>query len=791
MHYHSSLTTPQKILFTSLFLLTTYFFSQAAVDYNGTPLAPRGSITITPTTSSAILNSYLQQTNNAGLPNKNFGSLGTVTTNISAQTPITSDTVYSILLQPDGKIITVSSSTMVRYNTNGTLDSSFGTGGIAGIGAFLVIPNGATLLSSGQILVVNGSAINVYNSTGSLQTTLRVPTIAGYTSSILLSLTIQSNGDIIAGGFILKPPTSRYTFIIRWKADFTLDTTDFNNPHGYVIGSTNDSSASIRALTVDPLNTIYTAGSIGGGVNPSTYTSTGGGPTAFTDGNFTAQTAITFDGQNNIIVAHFDTIQFSSWANATATEYQSVSVPGTSQALLLQPTVNNAILVIGNDGTNNLKIVRFIGVGTPGASTYGQLDTTFANAGILTGIPMTAHAGAVQPDGKVIVGGNFNGGSFNGKVCVIRLNQDGTIDPTFQTPNFLGNTGTALAATLQSNGTFITAGTDGIQTCFALYQPNGIVTGPIKSISGIVTASLLQPNGYLVTASCCGQFCVARYTTNGTLDTTFGGGNGFVSGPVGTFSPYALLLQSNGYLVALGTTLSTDGSICLGRYTSTGVLDTTFGTNGLVTGHAGTAYTGLLQSNGQIVAAGNDGAGNIYAIRYNSDGTPDTSFNGTGSLTGGTGTFYASCAQSNGSLVFIGTTGATLLVARTNANGFLDTSFGTNGFATGPAGIAYAGLLQSDGKIIALGSSAATNGNLLLARFNTNGSLDTTFGSAGTGVITGGLGTFYAALLQENNQILGIGQSGNTGVADFFISNYINPFTLASFTAQYGSVGLV
>jgi uncharacterized delta-60 repeat protein len=789
----------QKILFLLFFSLNTCFFPKAAVDYNGTPLTPRGSITITSTTSSAVLNSYLQQSNNAGLPNNRFGSLGTVTTNISPQTPITSATVYSILLQPDGKIITVSSDTMVRYNTDGTLDSSFGAGGIASISATIISPNRALLLNSGQILLVAGggaSIINVYSTTGTLQTTLTNPVVAGYTQTIFRAIAVQSNGYIIAGGVIFKDADHRfYPYIVRWKQDFTLDTTGFNNPDGYVIGIVAD-SIGIKAIAVNAMNTIYAAGGlVGSAPGPNTYTSAGVGPTPFTHTE-SSQPAISFDSQGNIIGAKFSTIQFSSWADPTAPEHLSTLVLGKSQALLLQPTANNAILVIGNDGANNLKIARFIGVGTPGASTYGQLDTTFAQGGILTGIPMTSYAGAVQPDGKILVGGNFKGGPFDGKVCVIRLNPNGTIDPTFQTPNFLGDAGQALTATLQSNGTFITAGTDGIQTCFASYNANGSTnflfgSGLFKSLSGVVTASLLQPDGCLVTASCCGQFCVARYTTTGTLDTTFGSGTGFVSGPVGTFSPYALLLQPNGYLVALGTTLLTGGNFCLVRYSSTGIFDSTFGTNGLVTGPGGTAYGGILQSNGQIIAAGNDGAGNIYATRYNSDGTPDTSFNGTGSLTGRAGTFYASLSQSNGSLIFVGTTGTNMLVARTDTNGFPDASFGTNGFTSEPAGVAYTALLQSDGKIVTLGTTATTNGNLCLARFNSNGSLDTTFGPAGTGIITGGLGTFYAALLQENNQILGIGQSGNTGVANFFISNYINPFTLASFTASYGSVGLI
>ena len=678
---------------------------------------------------------------------------------------------------------------MVRYNTDGSLDNAFGTGGIAAIEADITHPNGAALLSTGQILVNDDAHIYVYSSTGVYQQTLPQ---TGFPDVIYYALTIQqSNGKIIAGGH-----TSNHYFVARWNSDLTLDTT-FGSSNGYVTGPGIGASTAIVALVTDTSGTIYAVGYLSSNNSPCLYSSAGVSTTFTHHPDFIYYNAVMFDGNNNFVAASYQDIQFTSWASptpATATPvYSDGTVAGRSQAILLQPTENNAIIIIGYDGANNLVVARFIGTG----ADYGNLDTTFGIGGVVTGIPMTPNAGAIQSDGKIIVGGNFNGGNFDGKVCVIRLNPDGTIDPTFQTPNFLGIAGTALTAALQSNGTFITAGTDGIQTCFASYNANGATntafgSGLFKSLSGIVTASLLQPNGYLVTASCCGQNCLARYTPTGILDTTFGGGNGFVTGPVGTFSPYALLLQPNGYLVALGTTLYETGNFCLVRYSSAGVVDTTFG-GGLVIGNSGTACAGILQPSGQIVAAGNDGAGNLYITRYNTDGTPDGTFNNdTGSITGVAGAIYKALAQPNGNLVFVGNNGGpNFFLLRTNANGVIDTTFGTNGFATGPAGYAFTALMQSDGKIIALGTNTTPNGNLSLARFNTDGSLDTTFGSAETGVITGGLGTFYTALLQPNNQIVGIGQSGDTGVANFFISNYINPFTLASFTASYGGVGML
>ena len=781
MPNHLSLPTPHKIFLIFLFTQASCSL-HPAVDYNGTPLNKAGTITLTPTTPTTTLNNYFATSNSAGLPNNSFGSLGSVTTNISPQTGagVTSSTT-SLLLQPDGKIIAVTAADMIRYNTNGTLDSSFGTGGIATAGT----PGAAALLNSGQIALAANNLIKIYTSNGTFSSTLPGTGV----NAIYGTITVQSsNGDIIAGG--LDTINTFDYFVARWTPALLLDTTNFAYPHGYVEGP-GTGGVNITSLITDNAGNIYAVGT-DLQHSPCLYSSTGV-ETTFTSFNNTYQTAVMLDGNGNVVAASNSALQFASWAAptpSTAPLVPSTSVPGTSKALLLQPTANNAIIIIGNDGANNLKVVRFIGVGTPGASTYGNVDTTFANEGILTGIPMTAAAGAVQPDGKILVGGNFNSGPFINQVCVIRLNQNGTIDPTFQTPNFLGNSGSALTATLQTNGTVVVSGTDGIQTCFASYLSNGSLnpafgSGVFKSVSGIVNASVVQTNGSLVTAGCCGQFLLARYTPTGALDTTFGSGNGFVTGPVGAFSPYALLLQPNGSLVALGTTALIGGNFCLVRYTSTGIVDNSF-SGGLVTGPNGTARAGILQSTGQIIAAGQIGAGNTYLTRYNSDGSPDGTFNnGTGSFTGVAGTLYAAIAQPNGSLIFAGTTGANFLLLRTTANGVPDPTFGINGFATGPTGTAYAILLQPDGSILALGQDGTEH--LCLTRFTPTGALDTTFGSGNTGVKTGEPGAFYAGLLLPNNQILGI---GNTGT-NFFISNYLNPFTLSSFTASYGSVGMV
>ena len=781
----------------------------ASFDYNGNPLNKSGGITITPTTSQAVLNSYFQSINNAGLPNKRFGSQGVVSTFILPKSPLAAG-ASTLLLQQDGKVILTglidSIIFFARYNSDGSLDTSFGTNGSINTGIESEGPSvRAALLSSGQIVTTasdpsGNNTLALFSSTGTFIEYLTAPVIAGSTFNYA-GVTVQPNGDILGVGAVTSAGPTYAFFVTRWLATFFLDEDGFGNPNGYVTGPVTGTAAnnSLTAATVAASGTIYAAGFDGAPGNldcgVSEYTSDGTGSTLFTTQlSRSSANAILIDGNGYIVTAGFYNpggganvyFPFISYANATAPYVMSSpsTISGQATALLLQPN-DKKIIVVGNEylAPSLLKIARYNGVA---GAMYGTLDTTFGNEGILTGIPMTATSAALQPDGKILVGGNF-GDNFS----VIRLNTNGTIDPTFQTPNFLSELTYASTAVLQSDGTFIIAGTNGPQNIFSSYTAAGTTnttfgSGLVKGLSGIATASVVQPDGNLVFASCCGQFCLARYTPAGILDATFGGGNGFVTGPVGAFSPYALLLQPNGYFVALGTTASTGGNFCLVRYTATGAVDTTFG-GGLVRGHAGIAYAGALQVNGQIIAAGNDGAGgggNIYVTRYNSNGSQDTSFNGTGSITAIAGTLYAAALQSDGKLVAAGISGVNFLVIRANTNGSLDTTFGTNGVVTGPIGTAYAMVVQPDGKILVFGNNGADS---CLCCFNVNGSLDTSFGLLGTGVITGTTGSFYAALLQANNQILGIGSTADS----FLANNYTNPFTLASFTASYGIVGLL
>ena len=423
---------------------------------------------------------------------------------------------------------------------------------------------------------------------------------------------------------------------------------------------------------------------------------------------------------------------------------------------------------------------------TQALNTAGLLDNTFGNGGIVAGTIVggspVINAIALQSDGKIVVAGTTNIGG-GGTFITVRYNSNGTIDSSFNNGSpILGPNGGAYAIAVQPNGAIIVAGTTNVAAgggghfCITRYTAGGAIdttfnggTPVATGITGGAFALALQPNGALLVGGTnnianatagaghdgVSNFVLTRYTSTGTIDPTFNGGvivtgaSTQLNGPAAII--YALLLQPNGNIVTIGATklhipAASDPIFCLSRYTTTGAIDNSFNNgNPVITGATNVAYAGLLQSDGKIVAVGSNlvGGGNFEfaLVRYNSDGSVDQTFN----------------------------------------NG--------NTINTPNTSTAYSALLQPDGKIIAVGKTTTGGGGFCLVHYNIDGSLDTTFGPNGTNIIsTAGTATAYAALLLPNNEIVAVGQNATP---NFSLARYINPFTLASFSASYGNVGLL
>jgi len=290
----------------------------------------------------------------------------------------------------------------------------------------------------------------------------------------------------------------------------------------------------------------------------------------------------------------------------------------------------------------------------------------------------------------------------------------------------------------------------------------------------------------------------------GDLDSTFGSG-GIVKTAIGTANDayaWTLLQQPDGKLVAAGeASNSAPGGFALARYNSNGGLDTAFGNAGTVItavgGQADYCDALVLQPDGKLVAVGqvyNGSSDDFGLVRYNSDGSLDTSF-GTGgkvvtSISSGDDDPFALVLQPDGKLVAGGNAAATysasgspvtgdFALARYNADGSLDTSFGSGGTVITPIGsdANVNGLVVlPSGKLVAGGwAQLGANYEFALARYNADGTLDTTFGNGGTVTVPiAGGGTDDEAvtlLVQPDGRLVAAGRSVNstTGSIDYSI----------------------
>ncbi len=289
----------------------------------------------------------------------------------------------------------------------------------------------------------------------------------------------------------------------------------------------------------------------------------------------------------------------------------------------------------------------------------------------------------------------------------------------------------------------------------------GMVMTLIGSGSAQSYAVALQPDGKIVLAGTCGlgnstDFCLARYQANGWMDLDFGpNGTGTVISPIGSFQDFGftVALQPDGKIVVTGACWNgSNYDFCLARYQASGTLDPSFGSGGTVISPIGSDNDlGLaiaLQPDGKIVVGGycKSGSNNFLCLaRYRANGTLDPDFDGDGKLisTFGTTTYIENSAialQPDGKIIVAGScvsgSDNDFCLARYQANGAIDTSFGSGGKVTTPIGSSqdygYAVALQPDGKIVVAGSCVgSSNLDFCLARYNTGGTLDVTFGSSG------------------------------------------------------------
>ena len=439
---------------------------------------------------------------------------------------------------------------------------------------------------------------------------------------------------LLTGAAALAVATPVYAAVV----DGTLDTSF--GASGKVITNFGSGDDEIKAVAIQPNGKIVAAG----------FASNG------TDDDF----ALARYNDNGTLDTTF---------NTTGTVLKNFSSgEDRAQAIVIQP--DGKIVVAGYatySGKKEFALARY--------NQDGTIDTTFGTSGIVHH-HTTANrddefrAITLQLDGKIVAAGYSDTGTGTSyDFAVMRYDTDGTPDASFNGGNFVITDvkpgaqyeDYARGVVVQPDGNITVAGfstdtVNGNKDYFAKARyisdgtPDSIFFTNVDNLgttSDQLFALAVQPDGYSVVVgnhrnTSDKDFVVARYNNGGVRDTAFG-----TSGAVtkdfghGDDSAYAMVLQPDGKIIAVGfnTTSTSTGDFALARYTSSGVLDTTFnsiGTQSLdFSGHDDEAYAAALQPDGEVVVAGYAGNGtdlDFALARYRAFSTSDVPLNPSTSI---------------------------------------------------------------------------------------------------------------------------------------------------------------
>jgi uncharacterized delta-60 repeat protein len=418
------------------------------------------------------------------------------------------------------------------------------------------------------------------------------------------------------------------------------------------------------------------------------------------------------------------------------------------------------------------------------------LDKDFGNGGkVLSHIKNTnviINDVAIQSDQKIVVAGTlydtrFSPYSSMSQFLVVRYNANGTIDSSF--------------------------GVDGAAT-----KDIGVNTNDIRSIA-------IQPDGKIVAGGTIQlpyshdtHFALVRFNSNGLVDSTFGT-NGLVTT---TFQINAdihedlerVIIKPDGKILAGGYSydhfnIMAPTNVVISQYNSNGTIDSSFGTNGKVISSTGSpisyiGFTMVLRADSKIVAGGPHINKSFAPMQFNANGMRDSTFGVNGF--GDTITSFVvrdQIMQPDGKIVYTGNRNSEMVVLiRYNSNGTFDSTFGNNGKVV--SNITTLGEdatslhLGPNGKFLVTGyvnQSAQSGSNFALIQYNSNGTIDTTFGEKGlvTTDFNGYQDVSHASVIQPDGKIVLAGFSRDSLTRYTALARYsysVMPLKLTSFTAN-------
>lgn len=565
--------------------------------------------------------------------------------------------VSKMAVQPDGKIIIVGSFTtyngvaynrILRLNSDGSVDTSFSTGtGFNAAATSMVLQNDGKVILGGQFITYNGVTANRIirlNNDGSIDGTFVVGT--GF-NNIVNNISVSQDNKLFVGGTFTNYNGTATNRIIKLNLDGSID-------NSFVIGTGFDNTVS--KIVVLPDGNLFVLGSFynyNGTPKPSCIklNTTGGiETTSQLNGSYGLKDAFVQNDNKIIItgsISSFGDIVVNSIVRLNSDETVDTSFAigigfnFIATRAIEQP--DGKIVVCGEfSAYNNIPVKGLVRL-----NSEGTIDASF-NMG--TGFNSYVNDFQIQSDGKIIAGGNFT--SYNGYAAnkVIRLNPDGTVDTSFTIGTGLNNTVSKIIiqpdGKILVGGTFTSFNNTSVDKCIRL---NNDGTFNVSfSVTDPVNVMALQSDGKVLIGtfnSSLSSSSTKRYNVNGSVDFSFSAYT-----KTGMIGVSALAIQNDGkILLGGGFTTTTDNFI---RLNANGTKDTSFITG---TGFNGAIRSLLIQPDNKILVGGSfntyNGTTSWHGLRLNINGSVDNSFY-TG--LGFTGTIYDFNLQSDGKILVAG-----------------------------------------------------------------------------------------------------------------------------------------
>lgn len=703
---------------------------------------------------------------------------------------------------------------LTRFNSNGTLDKTFGTGGTVTTDFYgdADEPRAIAVQNYDNKILVAGLAMNGYadfalaryHADGSLDTdfggggklTMDFNSDVDYATCIL----VQSDHKILLGGTANNWSGSWDDFgLVRYDNTGALDTdfgiggkltTDFN-------ANSSDMAEAMAIQTIDGADKIVVAG--------KTWTSTGY-DFAVARYNIDGSPDISFDTDGKITTSF----------GINSDEAYTVAV---------QP--GNKIIVAGVayvSGSENFGLVRY--------NINGSLDTGFGTNGLLAFRfgNYSARANAILLDGEnMMVTGSASIDGWDSNFALLCLDSGGGLVSGFGTGGavtgyYESNLNSFIKAIALQNvngeNKILVAGSSNDRFALARRNADGspdktfgtdgnvftYFSGPgeaeaiaIQNINGVDKIIAAGVDEDWESGDSTGA--IARYNADGALDESFG-----YSGKTnaGILVATCLAIQADNKILVAGqvpvyniadSSLAYDFGVV--RFNANGHLDSTFGTNGIVItgffGYADSATSIAIQPDGKIIVAGKavnaSGNSDFALARYTIEGALDGSFGNGGKFTtdfnGDNDAALYVAVQPNGKIIVtgfeVGGGSQNFAAARYTSKGKLDITFGSAGKLItdfdAHNDVAYTLALQNDGKILVAGSTGINQpgtgfqNDLALARYSTAGALDISFGAGSNGKVTSdfGYGEVISSSAVKNDKLYVAGTAFST--AGFAVPN--------------------